>query len=82
MDKERTTWTGEMSIMDASGHKQLTWALDRPDEIEMAQVTFERLRANGYTAFFSDEKAAPKHVTRTFEPSMKDVVMVPRIVGG
>lgn len=82
MDKERASRTGEMSIMDASGHKQLTWALDRPEEVEMAQLTFERLRANGYTAFFSEEKAAPKHVTRTFEPTMKDVVMVPRIVGG
>jgi len=82
MDTERESWTGEMSIMDASGHKELTWALDRPEQIAMAQLTFDRLIANGYTAFFSNDRTVPKSRTRIFDPTMRDVVMVPRIVGG
>jgi hypothetical protein len=71
-----------MSIMDGSGHKQLTWNTDRLDEIIAAQETFDRLIGRGYSAFGSEKKSEPKHLVGKFDPTMEEVVMVPRMVGG
>jgi len=82
MDKAPDSVIGEMNIMDASGHKQLKWDTGTPAEIAAAQATFDRLLKNGYSAFGAKEKTAPKQVLKTFDPTMEEVVLVPRIVGG
>ncbi len=82
MDKASELHIGEMSIMDASGHKQLTWNMERPEEIAAAQATFDRLIGEGYSAFGSKKKTEPKHATTTFDPAIEDMIMVPRTVGG
>ena len=73
---------GEMSIMDRSGHTELKWTVDRLDEIATAKETFDRLVGKGYSAFGSKTKAESKRVITEFDPTMEQVVMVPRIVGG
>lgn len=82
MDKASEALVGEMSIMDRSGHKQLNWNLDRLEEVAAAKETFDALIKEGYSAFASTTTAEPKHTIKEFDPTMKDVVMVPRTVGG
>jgi len=82
MDKAPEFLSGEMSVMDASGHKQLTWKMDKPDEIATARTTFDRLVEKGYSAFGARKKTEPKHAIKTFDPTMEELVLVPRTVGG
>jgi len=73
---------GRMSIMDRSGHKELTWDSARLDEILAAKETFEQLVKNGYTAFGSRQKADARRLVREFDPTLEELVIVPRTVGG
>jgi hypothetical protein len=82
MDKAPESLVGEMNIMDASGHKQLTWTTDNLEETAAAKETFDLLISKGYTAFGSEGKAEAKHSIKEFDPAMKEMVMVPRTVGG
>ncbi|WP_136418662.1 hypothetical protein [Herbaspirillum sp. ST 5-3] len=82
MGKALESRIGEMSIMDASGHKELKWKMGDPKEIAAAQETFDRLLEKGYSAFGSEQKAETKHVVKEFDPTLEELVMVPRTVGG
>ncbi len=82
MEKELVSATGEMNIMDASGHQQLKWSMSKAAEIAAAQATFDCLMKQGYAAFGSTKKMQAKHEINTFDPTMEELVMVPRIVGG
>jgi hypothetical protein len=82
MEKAPESLVGEMNIMDGSGHKQLKWDTARLDEIAVAKETFDSLVERGYSGFASKQKMQPKQPIREFDPTMTEVVMVPRIVGG
>ncbi|NEX60520.1 hypothetical protein [Noviherbaspirillum galbum] len=82
MNKAPASKICEMNIMDRSGHKQLTWDTAKLDEILNAQETFDELVKNGYTAFGSTTKAEAKHSMKEFDPTMEELVMVPKTVGG
>lgn len=82
MDKAPGSLIGHMNIMDRSGHKELKWDTDKLDEILVAKETFDNLMKNGYSAFGSTTKAEAKHAIKEFDPTMEEVVMVPRTVGG
>jgi hypothetical protein len=82
MDKAPKSLIGEMSIMDGSGHKQLKWNTENLDEVLVAKETFDNLVGRGYSAFASPTKTEAKHTIKEFDPTMEDVIMVPRTVGG
>jgi hypothetical protein len=82
MDRAHESLVGEMSIMDRSGHKQLKWDTDKLDEIEVAKETFDTLVKRGYSAFGSKTKMEAKHTIKEFDPTMEELIMVPRTVGG
>jgi hypothetical protein len=82
MDKAPASLVGEMSIMDTSGHKQLKWKMDQPDAIAVAKQTFDALVKDGYSAFGSHVRDEPKQAVKEFDPTLEDLVMVPRTVGG
>jgi hypothetical protein len=82
MDKAPESLVGEMSIMDWSGHKELKWNTDQPDEVGLAKETFDKLIKEGYSAFAAKTKAEQKQSIREFDPTMEETVMVPRIIGG
>jgi hypothetical protein len=71
-----------MNVMDSSGHKQLKWSTDRLDEVAVARKTFDNLVSKGYSAFGSEKRAEPKHLVKSFDPELEELVMVPRTVGG
>lgn len=74
--------TGVMNIMDETGHRQMSWNLRNAKEIAAAQKTFDRLIQRGHVAFGAPNKSDLKHPITTFDPTLEEVVMVPRIVGG
>jgi hypothetical protein len=82
MDNALESSVGAMNIMDESGHRQLYWNMSDAKEILAAQKTFDRLIKQGYAAFGSVKSSDPKHAMTTFDPTMEELVMVPRIVGG
>jgi hypothetical protein len=82
MDNELESPTGEMNIMDDSGHRQVNWNMSNAKEIAAAQKTFDRLVKHGYAAFGSTAKSDTKQSITAFDPTMEEVIMVPRIVGG
>ena len=82
MRKQPGSPGGEMRIMDTSGHQCLKWHSSKPEEIAQAAALFERLTRQGYVAFGSSNVDEAKHVVTRFDPSVEDLVMVPRIVGG
>jgi hypothetical protein len=73
---------GAMKILDNSGHRQLEWNMSDSKEIAAAQKTFDRLIKQGYAGFGSMRGADTKHAVTTFDPTMEELVMVPRIIGG
>lgn len=73
---------GVMNIMDRSGHKQLTWSTDRLDEIVEARETFDALMKKGYSAFGANQKEETKYLIKEFDPTVEEMVLVPKIVGG
>jgi hypothetical protein len=82
MATARASLIGKMSIMDITGHTELKWDMEKLNEIEAAKATFDSLVAQGYTAFGSDTATQAKHAIKEFDPTLEEVVMVPRIVGG
>jgi hypothetical protein len=82
MDNPLESPIGEMNIMDDSGHRQVNWNMSNAKEIAAAQKTFDRLVKHGYAAFGSTKRLEPKHAITTFDPTMEELIMVPRIVGG
>jgi hypothetical protein len=82
MDKAPKSLVGEMSIMDGSGHTQMKWNTDKLNEILAAKETFDTLVTKGYSAFGSKTKLEPKHTIKEFDPTMEELVMVPKTVGG
>lgn len=82
MNHPSLSLVGEMSIMNHTGHEQLTWHGDNPEEIAKAKEIFDHLVGNGYSAFASKTKLETKRLIGAFDPTMEDVVMVPGNVGG
>ncbi len=82
MDTASKSPTGVMNIMDETGHRQLNWDMSNAKEVAAAQKTFDRLIQRGHAAFGASNGADLKRAITAFDPTMEEVVMVPRIVGG
>ena len=82
MDNVPASRIGLMNIMDRSGHKELTWDTARLSEVMAAKEAFDTLMKRGYTAFGSKHKTDARHLVREFDPTLEELVVVPKIVGG
>lgn len=82
MDNATKLHTGVMNIMDESGHRQLNWNMSDAKQTALARKTFDRLILRGHTAFGATHGSGLKRAITTFDPTLEEVVMVPRIVGG
>jgi hypothetical protein len=82
MDYALETPIGAMKIMDGSGHRQMNWNMSNAKEIEAARMTFDRLLKQGFAGFGAVKRSGPMKTITTFDPTMEELVMVPRIVGG
>jgi hypothetical protein len=82
MDNALEAPIGAMNIMDGSGHRQVNWNMSNAKEIAVARMTFDRLVKQGFSAFGAMNRSGPMKTITTFDPTMEELVMVPRIVGG
>lgn len=72
----------EMATMGGEGDVKLIWDPAKPDEVEVAKNTFDKLLGKGYKAFLVKKKGEQGEEVKTFDASYEKLIMVPRMVGG
>jgi hypothetical protein len=73
---------GELRILDETGDTKLIWDKQKPDEIEVAEEMFEKLKAKGYKGFRVDEKGEKSGEMKKFETKAEKVIMIPPMQAG
>ena len=67
---------GKMHVLDITGHTDITWNVAVEEEVAVARDEFEKLLRGGRMAF-SDEGQV-----REFDPEVKELTVIPIMVGG
>jgi hypothetical protein len=73
--------TGELKVLNRTGHTTVEWSTDLRDTVEEANRRFNELLAQGYTAFAMEDGTSGRHIT-AFDETAETVILVPRMVGG
>ncbi len=74
---------GELRIMDQTGDHKIIWDTSRPDEVQEARGTFERLRAKGYIAYRVNPGDGGKgEIMREFDQAAGKIILAPAMQGG
>jgi hypothetical protein len=80
-----TKQQGKLSILDPTGHTEMSWDDEDPESVKDAKRMFKDLLKKGYQAFVSlfDGKQKNKggKITK-FDPSLREVIMTPPVSGG
>lgn len=72
----------ELLVLDVSGDTKIIWDPDKPEEVENARETFNRLRKKGYAAYSVNRKGDKGEVIREFDPEAEKLILAPATVGG
>ena len=64
--------TNVLEILDPTGHVEITWDPDKPDEVARARAEFKRLQQCGY-AFFTSDAPDAKALKRLGDSGRLDV---------
>lgn len=65
------------------GDTKLMWSSDKPDEVDAARTTFDKLVAKGYVAFRAEGKDGHQGEKITkFDPEAERIILIPRMQGG
>ncbi len=93
VDYEGGTTVGMLRVMSKRGDDRFTWpdlehksALEKLEQeqrraLEEAERIFAEERKKGATAFLIQEGKAAQRIEE-FDPSAKEIIMIPRVVGG
>jgi len=74
---------GAFFLMDATGDTKTIWDPAKPEEVEAAQATFDKLVTNGrYSAFRVGEDGEKSTRMTTFDPKAGKVILVPPMKAG
>lgn len=73
---------GTMKIMDTSGHTQLQWDPNVPNEVQAAKEAFATYVAKGYSAFRVGSDGEKSTRMEKFDPSAEEMILVPQLKGG
>jgi len=79
---EATATERELCILDQTGDTKIIWDTDKPDEVENARETFNKLRKKGYAAYSVNRKGDKGEVLREFDPEAEKLILAPPTVGG
>lgn len=74
--------TGMLEILDHTGDTKVEWNPTVQAEVEVAQDTFDKLKAKGYMAYKLDANGNTGEVLRSFDPNAARIVMNPQMQGG
>jgi hypothetical protein len=71
----------EMIIPDHTGHTSVTWDPSKPEEVEVAESTFDDFTGKGYRAFRMDGDRQGARMDH-FDAKAEKVMFVPQLRGG
>lgn len=72
----------EIAVMDRSGDTKTIWDPDRPDEVEVARETFEKLKRKGYLIYRVNKMGNKGEQMLSFDAKAEKMIAVPPVVGG
>jgi len=73
---------GEMRVLSTEGDQKVIWDPSNEDQVEVAKMTFDKLKAKKYKAYSVDKKGEPLKEIKKFKPNAGSLIMVPVIAGG
>ena len=73
---------GDLIILASSGDQKVIWDPENDDEVEVAEMTFDKLKKKGFKAFSVDKKGEPNKEIKKFNPNSGKLIMIPHIAGG
>ena len=72
----------ELAVMDHTGDTKYMWDKNSPDEIAVAEKTFNKLKKKGYLAYTVKRNGNKGDIIHEFDPKMEKIIMIPPVVGG
>jgi hypothetical protein len=73
---------GELRILDGSGDNRVQWDPKNDDEVDVAEMSFDKLKAKGYQAYEVDKEGKKGKLVKKFRAALGMIIMVPAIAGG
>lgn len=77
---------GVMAALDTTGDTKTIWDRTKPDEVDAARATFDRLKKKGYTGYNvkagKGQEGEKGTIMHSFDPDAERMIMVPPMVGG
>ena len=73
---------GELRYLDGSGDQKVQWDPKNNDQIDIARMTFDKLKAKHYVAYSVNKDGSKNKVISKFSPKAGMLIMVPGIGGG
>jgi hypothetical protein len=72
----------ELSVMDNTGDTKYIWDIDNQVEVDIAEETFNSLKAKNYIAYTVGRSGKKGEVIKDFDPELGKIIMIPPVVGG
>ena len=73
---------GLLRVLCGRGDVKVEWEVERGDAVREAERIFRENAARGYAAFRVDDSVSAATRIEEFDPSAREIIQVPRIVGG
>jgi len=73
---------GEMSVLNGDGDQKVVWDKENEDQIEVARMTFDKLKEKKYKAYSVGKDGKIDKEIKKFNAKAEALIMVPPIVGG
>ena len=69
-------------VMDHTGDTRTEFNTDDAAEAKVAAERFEELTGKGYRAAVPGDNGQPGDIIKTFDPTAKEMLFIPRLQGG
>ena len=71
-----------MAVMDGTGDTKKIWNPRIPAEVDDAEASFDRLRAEGYLAFSVSPDGSQGEQIHAFDADAGKMILIPQMQGG
>jgi len=73
---------GMLRVLCGRGDVKVEWDLEKEEAVKEAERIFQENAAKGYASFRVDDKIDSAERIEKFDPHAKQIIQIPRIVGG
>lgn len=73
---------GMLRVLCGRGDVKVEWEVERQEAVAEAERIFRENAARGYAAFRVDAGVSQAQRIEDFDPTAREIVQIPRIVGG